>query len=62
MPHIPTPPTPTGMIISSASPPAVNIHQPNSNIAQQIKDVAEQQALYRNVCRTYRVSAIEPAG
>lgn len=44
MPHIPIPPKPTGMIISSAPPPPVNIHQPNSNIAQQIKDVAEQQA------------------
>ena len=37
MPHIPIPP-------QTAPPPAVNIKQPNSNVAQQIKDVAEQQA------------------
>ncbi len=47
MPHIPIPPKTIGnpVITSTAPPPAgVNIHQPNSNVAQQIKDVAEQQA------------------
>ena len=38
MSHIPIPPQTT------SPPPGVNIHQPNSNVAQQIKDVAEQQA------------------
>ena len=38
MPHIPIPPQ------TSPPPPGVNIYQPNSNVAQQIKDVAEQQA------------------
>lgn len=38
MSHIPIPPQTT------PPPPGVNIHQPNSNVAQQIKDVAEQQA------------------
>ncbi len=46
MPHIPIPPKPMGnaIITSTAPPPAISIHQPNSNVAQQIKDVAEQQA------------------
>jgi hypothetical protein len=46
MPHIPIPPKPMGnpIITSTAPPPPVNIHQPNTPIAQQIKDVAEQQA------------------
>jgi hypothetical protein len=38
MPHIPIPPQTT------PPPPGPNIVQPNSNVAQQIKDVAEQQA------------------
>ena len=38
MPHIPIPPK------TAPPPPGVNIVQPNSNVAQQIKDVAEQQA------------------
>ena len=53
MPHIPTPPTQfkgkgyanlTGKIVASNTNGVVNIAQPNSNVAQQIKDVAEQQA------------------
>lgn len=52
MPHIPIPPTQfkgkgytqlTGTIAANTSG-AVSINQPNSNVAQQIKDVAEQQA------------------
>jgi hypothetical protein len=38
MPHIPIAPQTT------PPPPGPNIVQPNSNVAQQIKDVAEQQA------------------
>jgi hypothetical protein len=38
MPQLPIPPQTT------PPPPGVNIVQPNSNVAQQIKDVAEQQA------------------
>jgi hypothetical protein len=45
MPQLPIPPKPMGnAIITSTAPPAISIHQPNSNVAQQIKDVAEQQA------------------
>jgi deoxycytidine triphosphate deaminase len=52
MPHLPIPPKSfqskgltqlTGTIAANANG-VVNIAQPNSNIAQQIKDVAEQQA------------------
>ena len=44
MPHIPTPPTAfNGKIVANTNG-VVNIAQPNSNVAQQIKDVAEQQA------------------
>ncbi len=52
MPHIPIPPTQfkgkgytqlTGKIVANTNG-VVNIAQPNSNVAQQIKDVAEQQA------------------
>jgi hypothetical protein len=50
MPHIPTPPTMTLSQkiqsiqgITTQAIQNVNIAQPNSNIAQQIKDVAEQQ-------------------
>lgn len=39
MPHIPIPPSVKNNIINN-----VNIVKPNSNVAQQIKDVAEQQA------------------
>ena len=49
MPHIPIPPTSrvfTQQLISATTNAGsiVNINQPNSNVAQQIKDVAEQQA------------------
>ena len=53
MPHIPIPPRPTmttqQMIqqlqrINTMPPQTTNIVQPNSNIAQQIKDIAEAQA------------------
>ncbi len=51
MPHIPTPPPMTLSQkiqsiqgITNQAVQNVNITQPNSNIAQQIKDVAEQQA------------------
>ena len=40
MPHIPIPPKPTGFSVNQN----VSINPPNSSIAQQIKDVAEQQA------------------
>ncbi len=52
MPHIPIPPTSfqsrgltqlTGKIVANTNG-AVNIAQPNSNIAQQIKDIAIEQA------------------
>jgi hypothetical protein len=52
MPHIPIPPTQfkgkgytqlTGKVVANTNG-VVNIAQPNSNVAQQIKDVAEQQA------------------
>jgi len=44
MPHIPTPPIAfNGKIVANTNG-VVNIAQPNSNVAQQIKDVAEQQA------------------
>jgi hypothetical protein len=52
MPHIPIPPTQfkgngytqlTGTIAANSNG-AISISQPNSNVAQQIKDVAEQQA------------------
>ena len=44
MPHIPIPPTAfNGKIVANPNG-VVNIAQPNSNVAQQIKDVAEQQA------------------
>ena len=52
MPHIPIPPTQfkgkgytnlTGQIAVNTNG-VVNIAQPNSNVAQQIKDVAEQEA------------------
>jgi hypothetical protein len=56
MPHIPIPPSPTmttqqmiqklqqvnGIVTTQGQ--TTNIAQPNSNVAQQIKDVAEQQA------------------
>lgn len=38
MPHIPIPPKPTGFSINQN----VSINPPNSNVAQQIKDVVEQ--------------------
>jgi hypothetical protein len=53
MPHIPIPPTQfkgkgytnlTGKIVNTNTNGVVNITQPNSNVAQQIKDVAEQEA------------------
>jgi phage/plasmid primase-like uncharacterized protein len=53
MPHIPIPPRPTmttqQMIqqlqrINTMPPQTTNIVQPNSNIAQQIRDIAEEQA------------------
>lgn len=40
MPHIPIPPKPTGFSINQN----VSINPPNSNVAQQIRDVAEQKA------------------
>jgi hypothetical protein len=52
MPHIPIPPTSfqskgltqlTGRVVANTNG-VVSIAQPNSNIAQQIKDVAEEQA------------------
>lgn len=52
MPHIPIPPTQfkgkgytqlTGTIVANTNG-VVNIAQPNPNVAQQIKDVAEEQA------------------
>jgi hypothetical protein len=55
MPHIPIPPTSrkfTQQLINATNAGnIVNIHQPNSNIAQQIKDIAEQQA--RMVCNEW---------
>jgi hypothetical protein len=50
MPHIPTPPPMTltqrlqTLATNTNGVGVVNIVQPNSNVAQQIKDVAEQQA------------------
>ncbi len=46
MPHIPIPPKPNGFLagVVSNTSGTINIDQPNSNVAQQIKDVAEQQA------------------
>lgn len=53
MPHIPIPPTQfkgkgytqlTGAIANTYTSGVVNIAQPNSNVAQQIKDIAEQEA------------------
>jgi hypothetical protein len=53
MPHIPIPPTQfkgkgytnlTGTIVASNTNGVINIAPPNSNVAQQIKNVAEQQA------------------
>ena len=46
MPHIPIPPKPNGFLagVVSNTSGTININQPNSNVAQQIKDVAEQQA------------------
>lgn len=53
MPHIPIPPTQfkgkgytnlTGIIANANTSATINIVQPNSNVAQQIKDIAEQQA------------------
>ena len=53
MPHIPIPPTQfkgkgytqlTGQIVNTNVSGVVNIVQPNSNVAQQIKDIAEQEA------------------
>lgn len=53
MPHIPIPPTQfkgkgytqlTGQIVNTNASGVVNIVQPNSNVAQQIKDIAEQEA------------------
>jgi hypothetical protein len=49
MPHIPIPPTQSKFYqqlinATNAGSSSVNITQPNSNVAQQIKDIAEQQA------------------